>query len=133
MVAALAQRRGLEGAQAVLTHLHTLRHLTYHCAIRILAKMANVVGERFQITIDKMVREKLGIRPGDRAIERVEDGRLVVSFMPAPHSRSLMGIFHRPGIEPMTNWQEIKDRAWAARSAEIMEVLGKDSRRHPRG
>ncbi len=40
--------------------------------------MANVVGERFQITIDKRAREKLGIEPGDRAIEWVEDGHLVV-------------------------------------------------------
>ncbi|MEP7378765.1 MAG: AbrB/MazE/SpoVT family DNA-binding domain-containing protein [Chloroflexota bacterium] len=92
--------------------------------------MANVVGERYQITIDKGVRAKLGIKPGDRAIERVEEGRLVVSFMPAPHSRSLMGIFHRDDLPPITDWQELKDRAWEARSAEIMEVLERDSRRH---
>ena len=53
--------------------------------------MSNVVGERFQITIDKKVREQLGIEPGDRAVEWVEDGRLVVYFMPKPHSRSLLG------------------------------------------
>ena len=92
--------------------------------------MANVVGERFQITIDKRVRAELGIKPGDRAIERVEDGRLVVSFMPAPHTRSLLGILHKPGMKPITNWREVKDRAWAARTAEIMETLEKDSRRH---
>lgn len=95
--------------------------------------MANVVGERFQITIDKVVRAKLGIKPGDRAIERVEDGRLVVSFMPAPHSESLLGILHRPGMKPIENWQEVKDRAWEARSKEIMEALSKDSRRHRSG
>lgn len=95
--------------------------------------MANVVGERYQITIDKEVRAKLGIKPGDRAIERVEDGRLVVSFMPAPHSRSLMGIFHRPDLPPITDWQEVKDRAWETRSAEIMEALAADSRRHRGG
>jgi AbrB family looped-hinge helix DNA binding protein len=92
--------------------------------------MANVVGERYQITIDKEVRAKLGIKPGDRAIERVEDGRLVVYFMPAPHSESLRGIFHQPGMKPIENWQEVKDRAWEARSAEIMEILESDSRRH---
>jgi len=37
--------------------------------------MANVVGERFQITIDKKVREELGVQPGDQAVEFVEDGR----------------------------------------------------------
>ena len=40
-------------------------------SIRTERDMPNVVGERFQITIDKRVREELGIKPGDRAIERV--------------------------------------------------------------
>ena len=93
--------------------------------------MANVVGERFQITIDKALREELGIQPGDRAIERVEDGRLVVSFMPAPHTGLARWVsFRRPDLPPITDWEALKDRAWAARSAEIREVLEADSRRH---
>ena len=54
--------------------------------------MPNVVGKRFQITIDKKVREELGIQPGDQALEWVEDGRLVVGFLPHPHSESMLGI-----------------------------------------
>ncbi|CAN5528146.1 hypothetical protein BH20CHL6_BH20CHL6_15570 [soil metagenome] len=92
--------------------------------------MASVVGERFQITIDKRAREQLGIEPGDRAVEWVEDGRLVVYFMPKPHSRSLLGILKKPGMEPITDWQALKEKAWAARTAEIMEALEADSRRH---
>jgi AbrB family looped-hinge helix DNA binding protein len=92
--------------------------------------MSNIVGERFQITIDKEVREALGIKPGDRAIERVEAGRLVIDFMPAPHRESMLGIFRQPGRPPITDWEAVKDRAWAARVDEIMEVLAEDSRRH---
>lgn len=92
--------------------------------------MSNIVGERFQITIDKKVREQLGIEPGDRAVEWVEDGRLVVYFMPKPHMRSLLGILKVPGEQPITDWQGEKERAWAARTAEIMEALEADSRRH---
>ena len=92
--------------------------------------MPNVVGERFQITIDKKARNELGIKPGDLAIERVEDGRLVVEFAPKPHRESLYGIFHQPGMEPITDWQTYRDEVWAARTAEIMEVLEKDSRKH---
>lgn len=92
--------------------------------------MANIVGERFQITIDKAVREELGIKPGDRAIERAEGGRLVIDFMPAPHRRSLLGVLRRPGQPPITDWEAVKERAWAARVREIMEVLEEDSRRH---
>jgi AbrB family looped-hinge helix DNA binding protein len=88
--------------------------------------MANVVGERFQITIDKRIREDLGVRPGDLAVEKVEGGRLVVYFVPKPHRDSLLGILKRPGIEPITDWQAVKEAAWAQRSAEIMDVLSED-------
>ena len=98
--------------------------------------MPNVVGERYQITIDKKVRERLGIRPGDRAVEWVEDGRLVVAFLPREHNESMLGILKRyvkEPIEPITDWQAVKERAWQARSAEIMEALDADSRRQRAG
>lgn len=91
--------------------------------------MSNVVGERFQITIDKKAREQLGVQPGDRAVEWVEEGRLVVYFVPKPHTRSLLGILKKPGTEPITDWQAFKEKAWAARTAEIMDAHA-DSRRH---
>lgn len=98
--------------------------------------MPNVVGERFQITIDKAVREQLSVKPGDQAVEWVEDGRLIVSFLPRPHDESMLGILKkysdRP-IEPITDWQAVKDAAWDARAAEIVESLRLDSARHPGG
>jgi AbrB family looped-hinge helix DNA binding protein len=95
--------------------------------------MPNVVGERFQITIDKRVREELGVQPGDQAVEWVEDGRLVIAFMPRPNNASMLGILKRytdRPIEPITDWEALKDRAWATRTAEIREVLQADSERH---
>jgi AbrB family looped-hinge helix DNA binding protein len=85
--------------------------------------MSNVVGERYQITIDKKVREELGIRPGDRAIERVENGQLIVQFVPRPHNESLLGALRTPGLAPITDWQALKEEAWKQRSEEIVEVL----------
>jgi AbrB family looped-hinge helix DNA binding protein len=85
--------------------------------------MSNVVGERYQITIDKKVREQLGIEPGDRAIERVEDGRLVITFVPRPHRESLLGALKTPGAPPITDWQEFKEAAWRERSREILEGM----------
>ena len=82
--------------------------------------MSNVVGERFQITIEKSVREQLGIKPGDRAVERVEGGRLVVDFVPAPHHDSLLGIFRRPDLPPIDDWDALRDSVWTARAAEIL-------------
>jgi len=56
-----------------------------------------IVGERYQLVIEKSVREELGVRPGDRAVEKVEDGRLVITFLPARHRRSLRGRLAGPG------------------------------------
>ena len=45
----------------------------------------------------------------------------------------MLGILKRYSdrpIEPITDWQAVKERAWEARSREIMEVLEADSRRH---
>jgi AbrB family looped-hinge helix DNA binding protein len=92
--------------------------------------MANVVGERYQITIDKVVRRQLGIKPGDRAVEQVIDGRLVVDFIPATHAESLHGIFRRPDSPPSGDWQATKERAWEMRTAELREVLQADTDRH---
>ncbi len=49
------------------------------------------VGDRFQVVIERNARRELGVRPGDRAVETVENGRLVITFLPARHRRSLMG------------------------------------------
>lgn len=95
--------------------------------------MSNKVGERYQITIDKAVRERLGIQPGDRAVEWAEDGRLVVEFMPQPHNRSLRGILKRPVVPAgSTDSAAEKEAAWVARSAEVTASLADDSSRHRR-
>ncbi len=90
----------------------------------------NKVGERYQIVIDRKVRRELGIRPGDLAVQRIEDGRLVVDFIPPKHHNSLYGLLRKPGRKPITDWQAVKDRAWALRTAEIAEVLAADTDRH---
>ena len=46
------------------------------------------------MTIERVIRKQLGIKPKDIAVQRVEDGRLVVEFLRPhePHMRSLVGI-----------------------------------------
>ena len=85
--------------------------------------MSNVVGERFQITLDKAVRRELGIKPGDLAVERVIEGRLVVDFVPALKRESLFGIFRRPDLEPVTDWEAVRVRAWTERQRELQARL----------
>ena len=50
------------------------------------------VSERGQITIDKAIREELGIHAGDEAVQRIEDGRIIVEVAPGRHRRSLFGV-----------------------------------------
>lgn len=77
--------------------------------------MTSTVGERGQVTIEKRIREELGVYAGDQAIQRVENGRLVVEFVPAPHRRSLQGVLkskvrRRPADE---DWTALRDTAAA--------------------
>lgn len=55
------------------------------------------VTDEGQITIDPEVRKQLGIKPGMIAYQRVVHGRLEVIFLPAPHRRSLYGMFEHMG------------------------------------
>jgi bifunctional DNA-binding transcriptional regulator/antitoxin component of YhaV-PrlF toxin-antitoxin module len=95
------------------------------------SRVANVVGERFQITIDRKVRAELGVKPGDLAVERVEEGRLVVTFMPAPHDRSLLGVLRAAAVDPVTDWQKVKDDAWRMRTAEVVDAMRRDQTAKP--
>jgi len=75
--------------------------------------LASRVGERGQITIEKSIREDLGVYAGDQAIQRIEDGRVVIEFVPAAHRRSLAGalrakVTHKPDDE---RWAVLRDGA----------------------
>jgi AbrB family looped-hinge helix DNA binding protein len=77
--------------------------------------MPSRVGERGQVTIEKAIREELGVYAGDQAVQRVEDGRVVIEFVPGPHRRSLAGALrdkigrHPPDEE----WAALRDAAGA--------------------
>lgn len=77
--------------------------------------MASRVGERGQITLEKSIREELGIFAGDEAIQRVEDGRIVIEVIPGRHSRSLAGAAapHITRHPPDEAWEVLRDAAWA--------------------
>ena len=78
--------------------------------------MTSRVGERGQITIEKAIREELGVYAGDEAVQRVEDGRIVIEIIPGQHSRSIAGalrdkVRRRPADEA---WSTLRDAAWDA-------------------
>ena len=69
--------------------------------------MASRVGERGQITIEKAIREELGIYSGDETVQRVEDGRIVIEVVPGRHRRSLAGSLSGKVT------RQPKDEAWS--------------------
>ena len=77
--------------------------------------MGSRVGERGQITIEKAIREELGIYAGDEAVQRVEDGRIVVEIVSARHRRSLAGVL--AGLvtrhPPDESWETLRAAAAA--------------------
>lgn len=77
--------------------------------------MSSRVGDRGQITIEKAIREELAIYAGDEAVQRVEDGRIVIEVIPGRHRRSLAGslrskITREPKDE---SWSALRDAAWS--------------------
>ncbi len=88
--------------------------------------MPSQVSERGQITIDRAAREQLGVRPGMIAYQRVVSGHLEVVFLPAPHRRSLYGVFHRPGERDKARTPEEIEEAVMEAVAEEQSPSGDD-------
>ncbi len=68
-----------------------------------------VVGSRGQVTIDKAIRDKLGVKPKDVAVQEVINGKVVISFLPAPHRRSLRGILKSKPSKPWKDWNDLHE------------------------
>jgi AbrB family looped-hinge helix DNA binding protein len=76
--------------------------------------MTSRVGDRGQITIEKAIRDQLAIYAGDEAVQRVEDGRIVIEIVPGRHRRSLAGSLRaQVGRMPSDEtWETLRDAAW---------------------
>jgi len=86
--------------------------------------LANKVGEKGQVVIDKAIRDRLGIGPGWLAIQRIVDNRVEIYFVTPEHNRSLAD-----SLAPYTNvriplgpeWNKAKEKAW---DLEVQERYG---------
>jgi bifunctional DNA-binding transcriptional regulator/antitoxin component of YhaV-PrlF toxin-antitoxin module len=79
--------------------------------------MANVVGERGQVVIEKPIRDALGIQPGFMAVQTLVQDHVELRFYPPEHRRSLKGALAglvRGSVSP-EEWRGAKDRAWSDR------------------
>jgi len=95
-------------------------HLTQIKPAPMIHIMSSRVGERGQITLEKSIREELGIYAGDEAVQRVEGGRIVIEVVPGRHRRSLAGSLR----EKVT--RQPQDEAWTALRAAAWETPDPD-------
>jgi AbrB family looped-hinge helix DNA binding protein len=86
--------------------------------------MANRVGPKGQVVIEKEIRDKLGIGPGSVAIQRLVDDHVEIYFLPPRHNRSLLGAA-RPFVKRWPRHVEIDDSesGWAEAVGEKFKRL----------
>ena len=82
------------------------------------------VGEQGEIVIDGKLREELGIGPGWRAYQFVNDGRLTIYFRPPDDGRPLAGSLAEyvkgDEIPADADWGKIRDEVWSKAVREEM-------------
>lgn len=88
-----------------------------------------VVGSRGQVTIDKAIRDKLGVKPKDVAVQEVIDGKVVIRFLPAPHRRSLRGALKSKPVKPWKNLQDLEDLVGEEVTKEYLRRQGRAERK----
>lgn len=90
--------------------------------------MANLVGEKGQVVIEKPLREALGIQPGFATVQTLVDDHIEIRFFPPEHNRSLRGILAKyvKRSLPQEEWEEAREKAWADAVAEDWNREGED-------
>ena len=74
--------------------------------------MANMVGEKGQVVIEKPLREALGVQPGFVTVQTLVDDHLEIRFFPPEHNRSLRGALKTNLNLSTEELREARERAW---------------------
>ncbi|MCL6088158.1 MAG: AbrB/MazE/SpoVT family DNA-binding domain-containing protein [Actinobacteria bacterium] len=77
--------------------------------------MALIVGSKGQIVISKEIRDKLGVKPGWIALERLTGDHIEVYFIPPEHEESLKASllpYIKTHISSDKEWDKARNTAW---------------------
>ncbi|HEX4965416.1 MAG TPA: AbrB/MazE/SpoVT family DNA-binding domain-containing protein [Thermoanaerobaculia bacterium] len=77
--------------------------------------MANLVGEKGQVVIEKPLRLALGVQPGFATVQTLVDDHVEIRFYPPEHDRSLRGVLEQYVQRTVSpeEWNEVREQAWA--------------------
>ena len=92
--------------------------------------MANKVGTKGQVVIEKQIRDRLGIGPGWIALQRLVDDHVEIYFVGPEHNRSLLGSLKKYTdvvIQPGAEWDKAREAAWEAAAREKVEGWEQES------
>lgn len=89
--------------------------------------MATFVGPKGQVVIEKEIRDRLGIKPGALAIQRLIDDHVEIYFVPPPHRRSLRGALagYLRSAVTADAWGDARERAWQGAVGTHTNTAGK--------
>jgi AbrB family looped-hinge helix DNA binding protein len=86
--------------------------------------MAYSVGTKGQVVISKEIRERLGIKPGWLALQRLVGDHMEIYFVPPEHDESLRGSlasYVKNSVAAGEEWERARDRAWSEAAREESE------------
>lgn len=77
--------------------------------------MANLVGDKGQVVIEKQLRDALGVEPGSVAVQTLVDDHVEIRFYPPEHNRSVAGFFKKYVTRSISTEElrEARENAWA--------------------
>jgi bifunctional DNA-binding transcriptional regulator/antitoxin component of YhaV-PrlF toxin-antitoxin module len=87
------------------------------------------VGPKGQVVIAKELRDRLGVKSGWTALQRIVEDHVEVYFLPPPHRESLQGILAKQvkrTVGAGEEWQQAREAAWR-------ETLGNSGAASARG
>ena len=77
--------------------------------------MTYFVGAKGQVVIAKEIRERLGVKPGWVALQRLVDDRVEIYFLPPEHHETLKGSlasYIKASTPPGEAWDKARQAAW---------------------
>lgn len=76
--------------------------------------MANLVGEKGQVVIEKPLRQVLGVQPGFATVQTLVNDHVEIRFYLPEHDRSLRGVLEQYAQRTVSaeEWNEVRKQAW---------------------